>query len=61
VNGPKRNLDEGVGSPHVWVEESSIEETQNTRFWEEGCIEAQEGGHDKHLESSFDLDCSLFL
>lgn len=40
----KRNLDEGDRSPHVWIEESSVEETQNTHFWRVGCTEAQEGG-----------------
>lgn len=49
----KCNLDEGVGSPHMWVEE-----TQDTQIWGESCIEAQEGSPCQHHVPSFDIDCS---
>ena len=43
------------------VEESIVEETQDTQIQREMCVEAQEGGHGHYRENSFDIDRSLFL
>lgn len=50
-----------VGSSHMCVEESFVEEPQNTQIRGERCVEAREGGYGQRHVSSFDIDYSLIL
>lgn len=52
---------EGIGSSHMWVEDTFVRETQDTQIWCERCVEAREGCHGQHYECSFDMNCRLFL
>lgn len=57
----KHDSNKGVGSPQMCVEESFVEEPQNTKIWGERCVESRESSFGQRHVSSFDIDCILVL